>query len=164
MEEKGTHASAMDRWGLYRVRLVGAGVYVSVFVATDLLLNFSCAFWPFIFYVGAAALGARKAPALNSRYSGKTPRSRFVRRLGVGVAVFSAAGLVILSAAPVNWDSKCAWRHCGRAFGVGLMKSPFPVGTPTCSAWRMCANEYRMSEGQYSELLRRMDKQGCEAP
>lgn len=159
-----TQESVAQREPSLIVRLVGAGVYVSVFVATDLLLNFFCSFWPLIFYVGAAALGARKAPALNSRYSGKTSWSRFVRRLGVGVAVFSAAGLVILSAAPVNWDSKCAWRHCGRAFGVGLMRSPFPVGTPTCSAWRMCANEYRMSEGQYSELLRRMDKQGCAMP
>ena len=149
---------------VYKIRLVAAGAFVSGLVATDLFLNFFCSFWPLLFYLAAAGLGAWKAEKLERRFSGDTAGATFVRRLGIGLALFSALGLVTLSVMPVNWHSKCAWRYCGRAMGLGLLKSPFPVGTPTCGAWSKCANEYRFSPEEYRELLRRIEKQGCPAP
>jgi hypothetical protein len=149
---------------LYTIRLVCAGAFMSFFVATDLFLNFFCSFWPVLFYLGAAALGVWQAETLYRRFSFKTAGATFVRRLGIALAVFSAVGLVILFTTPVNWHSKCAWRHCGRALGVGLLESPFPVGAPTCGAWHKCANESQLSQYDYDELVSRMEAQGCAAP
>jgi hypothetical protein len=145
---------------LYKVRLVSAGAFLSGLVATDLFLNFFCSSWPLLLYLAAACLGAWKAEGLQRRFSGTT----FVRRLGIGLALFSALGLVAMVAMPVNWNSKCAWRYCGRALGPGLLKSPFPVGTPNCGAWSKCANEYPYASEEYHELLRRIEEQGCPAP
>lgn len=149
---------------VYKIRLVAAGAFVSGLVATDLFLNFFCSFWPLLFYLVAAGLGAWKAEKLQRRFSADTAGATFVRRLGLGLALFSALGLVALSAMPVNWHSKCAWRYCDRALGPGLLKSPFPVGTPNCGAWSKCANEYQYSSEEYDELLRRVEEQGCPAP
>jgi hypothetical protein len=151
-------------WTRYLIRLVSVGVFLSFFLATDLFLSFFCAAWPAIFYLVATALGVLYAERLYRRFSGHTFRSRIVRRIAVGLAVFSATSLMVLFSKPVNWDSKCSWRHCGRALGVGLLESPVPVGTPNCSAWHMCANEFRFSKSEYRELLRRMDEQGCAEP
>ncbi|MDP6944405.1 MAG: hypothetical protein QF464_09675, partial [Myxococcota bacterium] len=79
-------------------------------------------------------------------------------------ALFSAVGLSVLFATPVNWDSKCALRYCVRALGPGLFESPFPVGTPSCGAWSKCANEYPYSHREYRALLSRMERQSCPAP
>jgi len=70
----------------------------------------------------------------------------------------------VLFVMPVNWDTKCAWRYCDRALGVGLFKSPFPVGTPTCTGWNRCVNEYPFSEGEYRKALGQIRRQGCPAP
>lgn len=149
---------------VYKIRLVAAGAFVSGLVATDLFLNFFCSFWPLLFYLAAAGLGAWKAEKLERRFSGDTAGATFVRRLGIGLALFSALGLVTLSVMPVNWDTKCSWRHCSRALGWGLLESPFPVGTPTCRGWSTCVNEYQYSRSEYQEMLRRIQKQGCPEP
>ena len=148
----------------YKIRLVSAGAFVSVLVATDLFLNFFCSFWPLVVYLAFAGLGAWMGERLHRRFSAATAGARFGRRLGIGLAVFSAVGLVVLFALPVNWHTRCAWRYCGRALGPGLLESPFPVGTPSCGAWSKCVNEYQYARPEYREVLRRMEAQGCPAP
>ena len=149
---------------LRKVRLVSAGAFVSVLVATDLFLNFFCSFWPLLFYLAFGGLGAWMAPRLHRRLSVETTFTKFARRLGIGLALFSAAGLVVLFTMPVNWHTKCSWRYCGRALGPGLLKSPFPVGTPTCGGWSTCVNEYQYSGPDYDEVLERLTAQGCPEP
>ena len=83
---------------------------------------------------------------------------------GIGLAIFSALGLAALFTMPVDWNSKCAWRYCGRALGPGLLYSPFPVRPVGCSAWSTCVNEYRYSPEDYQEVLGRIKEQGCPAP
>ncbi len=153
-----------NKSSLFTIRLVWAGAFVSVLVATDLFLNFFCSHWALVFYLAVAGLGAWRAERLHRRFSAATAGATFARRLGVGLALFSAVGLVILFAMPVNWHSKCAWKYCGRALGPGLFESPFPVGTPSCGAWSKCANEYPYSDRGYRELLWRIEQQGCPAP
>ena len=145
-------------------RLVSAGAFISVLVATDLLLNFFCSFWPLVIYLAVGGLGAWRGGRLHRRLieaEGVVPWGYKVR---AGLAVFSAVGLITLFILPVNWDTKCSWRYCGRAMGPGLFSSPFPVGTPSCGKWMTCANEYPYSASEYRALLRRMEKQGCPAP
>jgi hypothetical protein len=149
---------------LLTIRLVSAGAFMSLLVATDLLFSLFCSSWSLLFYLAVAGSGAWKGERLHRRFSADTTRATFVRRFGVVLALFSALGLVVLLAMPVHWDSKCAWRYCGRAMGPGLLESPFPVGTPSCGAWMKCANEFQYSPKGYRDLLERMEEQGCPAP
>jgi len=149
---------------LTRARLVWAGAFVSMLVATDLLLSLFCSSWPLVVYLGVGALGSWAGGRLHRRFSADTTGATLVRRIGVGLALFSAMGLVVLFAMPVNWQTKCSWRYCGRALGPGILESPFPVGTPSCRAWSMCVNEYPYSPSQYRDVSGRIKRQGCPAP
>jgi len=149
---------------LRRVRLVSAGAFISFLVATDLFLNFFCSSWPLAFYLALGALGAWRGASLHRRLSGDTLGKTLLRRLAVALAAFSALGLMALTVMPVNWDTKCSWRYCGRALGIGLFSSPFPVGTPSCRGWSTCVNEYSYSCDDYHEVLQLIEAQGCPAP
>jgi hypothetical protein len=149
---------------LTRIRLVWAGAFLSFLVATDLFLSLFCSSWPLLFYVVAGGLGALLAKKLHRRFSGDTTWRRLFRGLVFGLAIFSALGLGVLFAMPAQWNSHCAWRYCGRALGPGLLDSPFPVGPVSCGGWSTCVNEYPYSPGEYDELLRRIEAQGCPAP
>ena len=149
---------------LTKIRLISAGVFVSVLVASDLFLNFFCSFWPLVVYLAVGGVGWWRGEGLHRRLSGDTPGVRLIRRGAVCLAAFSFVGIIALTVLPVNWDTKCSWRHCGRALGPGLLRSPFPVGTPTCGAWSTCVNEYSYSSVQYREVLGRMKAQGCPEP
>jgi len=149
---------------IWKYRAVTTGAFLSGLVGFDLFLNFFCAGFPLLFYLIAGGLGAWVGGVLHRRLSSTNPAAKFVRWMGVSLALFSLCGIVVLSTSPVNWETKCSWRYCGRAMGPGLLKSPFPVGTPSCSAWWKCANEYPFTPDQYEIALRRMDSQGCPAP
>ena len=73
------------------------------------------------------------------------------------------SSLIMIFSAP-SWNSKCAFRYCGRIRGIGLLESPFPVGNPGCGALHMCANEYRYSNYERRELYRFISEEGCEPP
>ena len=147
-----------------KIRLLWAGAFVSGLVAVDLFLNFFCGSWPLVVYLAVGGLGAWTGERLHRRFSADTTGATLVRRGAMGLALFSAMGLVALFAMPVNWDTKCSWRYCGRALGPGLLKSPFPVGTPPCRGWSTCVNEYRYSPSEYRRVLRRIAAQGCPEP
>ena len=160
MNVQDRHTSQETSKSTSTVRLVAAGASVSGLVASDMFLSLFCSGWPLGIYLAAAGLGVWKAEKLQRRFSGNS----IARRFAIGLAVFSACGLVFLTVLPVHWESKCAWRYCARAMGPGLGVSPFPVGTPDCRAWMTCANEAPFSPAQYQDLLRRVEDQGCEAP
>jgi hypothetical protein len=147
-----------------KFRTVSAGAFLSGIVALDLVLNLLCSGFPLIIYLVVGGLGFWFGGAFHERLSRPSGGAKFVRKLGVVLAVFSVAGMVLQLVLPVNWNTKCSWRYCGRAMGPGLFESPFPVGTPSCSAWHKCANEYQFSGGEYSRLLQRMERQECAAP
>ncbi len=145
-------------------RLKWAAVFISGLVLTNLFLSFFCGNWSLLVYLIAGGIGAWRAESLQKRLSGD---SWFAGLLRVGaslLAVVSIVGFIHLSLMPVRWDTKCSWRYCGRAMGPGLLKSPFPVGTPTCRGWSVCANEYQYSSSEYSEMLKQIEAQGCPAP
>jgi hypothetical protein len=149
---------------LYKIRLLWAGAFVSVCVATDLFLHFFCGSWPLVLYLAAWGIGAWTGGRVHRRFSAKTTGATLIRRGVICLALFSALGLMMLFAMPVNWDTKCSWRYCGRALGPGLLKSPFPVGTPPCRGWSTCVNEYPYSAAEYRKVLQRIKVQGCPAP
>ena len=126
-----------------RIRIASAAAFTSVLVATHLVLSLLCSGWPLIFYAVAGGLGALCGPWLHGRSSGDGWGSKLVRRSGAGLAVFSAIGLVLLIAMPVNWQSKCAWRHCGRALPAcgnrrfRLERPPAVAGTPARTSTRI---------------------------
>jgi hypothetical protein len=147
-----------------KYRAVSAGAFLSGLVGLDLFLNFFCSNFPLIIYLAVGGLGAWIGGACHARLSRASGGARFIRPMGVLLALFSVCGLVALFALPVNWETKCSWRYCGRALGPGLLVSPFPVGTPSCRAWHTCANEYPFTPGGYDSALQRMDRQGCAEP
>ncbi len=143
-----------------KTQLFWAGVFVSGLVATDLLMRLFCGGWPMVLYLALGGAGAWAGPRLHRRFLDSGIVSRGVK----GLSLLSAVGMVVLFVMPVNWDTKCAWRYCDRALGVGLFKSPFPVGAPTCTGWNRCVNEYPFSEGEYRKALGQIRRQGCPAP
>lgn len=153
-----------DNKDLRMVRLVWAGAFLSFLVATNLLFSLFCSNWPLIVYLMIGGLGAWLGPKLNQRFSKNTFFSKLVRRSAVMLAGFSLMGLVALFMLPAHWESKCAWRYCGRAMGPSPLTSPFPVGDVSCRAWSMCVNEYPYRSGQMRDVYRRMEEQGCPAP
>ena len=162
--QAGERDTAAQKSPLHRVRLLWAGAFLSGLVVTDLFLSLFCAGWPLIIYLIAGGLGARLAERLDRRFAGDSLGATIVRRGAIGLAMVSAVGLFALAAMPARWDAHCAWRDCSRAMGPGLLEAPFPVGTPSCGAWMMCANEHPWSPREYHEVLRRIDAQGCPSP
>jgi hypothetical protein len=61
----------------------------------------------------------------------------------------------------MSWRSKCAYNHCGRALGVALDRSPFPVAPPSCEAFSMCVNEYGGSAAELQALHDLSVARGC---
>jgi len=145
-------------------RAVSSGAFLSGLVGLDLFLNFYCAGIPLLFYLVVGGIGAWFGGAQQARLSRATGTAQWLRRTGVFLAAFSVLGICVQLVKPVDWQTKCSWRYCGRAMGLGLLKSPFPVGTPSCTGWWTCANEYSFPPGQYETALRRMEAQGCPAP
>ena len=148
----------------YKIRFLWAGAFLSGLVVTDLFQSLFCSSWPLVFYLGVWGIGAWMGEGLHRRFSAQTRGATIIRRGAIGMALLSALGLMVLFVMPVRWDSKCAWRYCGRALGPGLLESPFPVGTPSCRGWSLCVNEYPYSRSDQAEVLRRIREQGCPEP
>ena len=149
---------------LRNARIVAAGAFISPLVAADLFFNFFCSLLPLFIYLFVGCYGALRGARLHARFAKRTRLATFVRRLGISLAIFSLLGALTLFVIPTDWNTKCAWRYCGRALGLSLTRSPFPVGKPSCAAWHRCANEYPYSRTESRLLFQRMDKQGCAAP
>ena len=154
--------STEPKIGVYRA--VAAGAFLSGLVGLELLLTFFCAGFPLIIYLVVGALGAWFGGAFRDRLAADSGGARFLRVMGRVLALFTMFGIIALFALPLNWDTKCSWRYCGRTMGPGLLVSPFLSSTPSCSAWHTCANEYPFKPGEYRRMLRRMDRQGCAPP
>jgi hypothetical protein len=151
-------------------RVAWAAAPLSAAVLFDLLLSMLCQRLPAVMYLAAAAAAV---PAwflprlLLSHASSPAP-------LPIGLGVVAAAAALLLLASPPfevdegglppGWSSHCGWKFCGQVFGPSLGDSPFPVGTPSCAAYAMCAEEYRYSGDQQEQLTRLMKSQGCSAP
>ena len=147
-----------------RFRYISSLVFISGLVIGDVFLALFCAGFPLLLYLSAAALGWLAAPRLRRIVSQEDRWSLLVSRGGTLLALISLIGVLVLAIRPMNWETKCAWRYCGRALSPGLLESPYPVGAPTCSGWWTCANEYPFTEAEYRRALLRMEKQGCESP
>ncbi len=147
-----------------RYRAVSAGAFLAGMVGMDLFLNFFCVGFALVIYLVVGGLGAWFGGSRHDWLSRDSGGARFVRRVGAFLAFFSVCGIVVQFAWPVNWETHCSWRYCGRAMGPSLFRSPYPVGKPNCSAWHMCANEYPFTPVEDDALLRRMARQGCEPP
>ena len=145
-------------------RLVSSAAFLSGLVALDFLFSFFCSGFPLLFYLMTGGLGYGLGSFFLHRFSGTGRGVRFVRIVGICLAAFTVVGMFVHTVRPVSWDTKCSWRYCGRALSPGLLKSPYPVGTPTCRGWWVCANEYTFAPGEYQTALLKMKRQGCAEP
>ena len=149
---------------LNRYALVGAGFFMSGLACLDMVGEILCSRFPLLFYLILGAIGMGIG---NKARSWLQPRKRlktFVQIVAIMGCLGGISSAAILSFYGANWDTKCSWRYCGRALGVGLFVSPFPVGEPSCRMIHLCANEYRMSPSESAELDRLVKETGCPAP
>ena len=117
---------------LNRYSLVSAGFFMSGLACLDVVGELLCIRFPVLFYLILGAIGigiGNKAQGwLQNRKRLKT-FLKIVAFTGCFLGLLSATGLTVYGA---NWDTKCSWRYCGRALGMGLFESPFPVGGASC--------------------------------
>ena len=145
-------------------QLVSAGVFLFGVVMYDLVLELLCSGLPLFVYLLATGLGLLFGRVFYERLSSNHILAKVGRAVGLLLTLGALGGLVVLSTHTPRWDTKCSWRYCGRAMGVSLFRSPFPVGTPSCSGWHVCANEYPYSASEYDVMLEWMERQGCASP
>ena len=145
-------------------RIQWAGAFVFVLVASEFFLSLFCSHWPLIVYFIIGGIGALLSPWLERLSLKDTLWARGLRTGKLILALGSLIGAAALLTMPVFWDGKCAWRYCGRALGMGLMTSPYPVGEPSCRGWSVCMNEYPFAPGEREEALERLRTQGCPEP
>ena len=141
-----------------------AGALLSVVVLCDLALEPFCARTSVLAYLLAIAFGVLVGRLCQGWLASERLLAKVVRAACLVLTVGALGGVAVLVTQAPRWDTKCSWRYCGRALGVRLLKSPFPVGTPSCQAWHVCANEYPYSTSEYDVMLDRMAQQGCAAP
>ncbi|MDP6932905.1 MAG: hypothetical protein QGG40_08300, partial [Myxococcota bacterium] len=111
---------------------VGALFFMSLVMGFDLLFELLCVRLALLFYLLAAALGWLVGRKLSGWLSGAGGLRKALRGLVFTGCVLGLMGAVLLTFVPPLWTSHCGFRYCGRALGVGLTRSPFPVGTPSC--------------------------------
>ena len=149
----------------YRYLFVGAGFFASGIACLDLLLEVFCLRFPLFFDLIAAIIGVGVGHKLKTWLIGHGALKKFLKVTALAfcfLGFISAANLMLM--AP-NWGTKCSFRYCGRGLsGLTLLTSPYPVGTLSCSALWLCANEYRLSPSQSKELDRLIEAQGCPVP
>jgi hypothetical protein len=117
-----------------------AMAFPSLLVGLDLYLSFRCTRVPLSWYLGACAIGAVVGPLLGRKLHGDGFFRGLLRRLIVIAVVVGTIGAASMTACtpakdgfsifPPSWNTKCAYRYCGRVLGPSLSRSPFPVGTP----------------------------------
>ena len=149
---------------LNRYSLVSAGFFMSSLACLDGVGELLCIRFPLLFYLILGALGIGIGNKARGWLQNRKRLKAFLKVIALTGCFFgfvSAAGLTVMGP---NWDTKCSWRYCGRALGFGLLKSPFPVGAPSCRVIHLCANEYQMSPSESAELYRLVKEQGCPEP
>jgi len=147
-----------------RYTMVAAGFLMSALACLDVVGELLCIRFPLLFYVILGAIGIGIGNKARGWLQNRKRLKNFFKVVALTGCFFgfiSAAGLTVFGA---NWDTKCSWRYCGRALGVGLTKSPFPVGTPTCRVLHLCVNEYNMSPSESAKLYRLIKEGECPAP
>lgn len=148
--------------------MVSAGLLMSGLACLDVLLTVFCARFPLLFYLLAGAIGAGIGTLIRRKGRGWLDSHPTVKKSLKGLALtgcfFGLLSAGFLTFSPTNWQTKCSWRHCGRALSFSLLDTPYPVGTPSCRALHMCANEYPLNPAQHAELDRLIKLQGCPEP
>ena len=149
-----------------RTRKWTAAFMVSGLILMDVVLELLCARFPLLFYLIVAGFGYALGGPLSRWAAATSLFARFARasaKFIVFLGILGAIGLTFLPS-PFLWESKCTWRQCGRVLGMGLTQSPFPAPPINCNALHRCANEYRYTKSGYQDLLKHMEKKGCEPP
>ena len=127
----------------------------------DVFLSFVCVRFPLPFYLAAGASGVFLGVKIKDWLSAGGLFRAVVQIVAIMVCFMGFLCAGVLSASAPNWHTKCSWSYCGEALSFSLLHSPFPVGTPDCSALHMCANEARLNTSQDTELRRLIKVQGC---
>ena len=146
------------------MRLVGAGAGVFPVVLLDYLSKVLCGSLPLFVYLFAACCGVWVSKRKFDHLSEEERSSSWKWRCTLLFALISCLGVLGLAVMPTEWDSKCAWRNCGRALGVSLFQSPFSVAPVTCRGWSVCINEYPYNAAEQAEVRIRIDESGCPPP
>ena len=149
---------------LNRYALVGAGFFMSGLACLDGVGELLCVRFPFLFYLVLGAIGFGVGKKTRRLLQHRVRLKTFFKVVAFVVCLGGISSAAMLSFYGADWGTKCSWRYCGRALGIGFLKSPFPVGSPSCSMIHLCANEYRMSPSESAELKRLVKETGCPAP
>ena len=149
---------------LNRYALVGAGFFMSGLVGLDLIGELLCIRFPLLFYLILGAVGMVIGNKARGWLQSRMRLKKLLKIIAITGCLAGLTGAGVLSFYGANWETKCSWRYCGRALGVGLTKSPFPVGTPTCRVLHLCVNEYNMSPSESAKLYRLIKEGECPAP
>ena len=143
---------------------VSALFAMSLVMGWDLLLELFCARLPLLLYLVAGGLGGWIGWKCAVWLAGDGGGRKLLRAFAILVCVMGLLGAGVLSYVQPRWSSHCGFRYCGRALGVGLWHSPFPVGTPSCRDLHMCANEHIFTEMERDDLYELIAENGCEPP
>ena len=147
-----------------RIGLVGAGAGIFPVVLLDYASKLLCGSLPLLIYLLAGCAGVWLSRRVFKPSSTELNSDVWKWRSMFLIACMSFLGTVGLAVMPTEWDSKCAWRNCGRVLGLSLFQSPFPVGPVTCRGWSACINEYHYTVEEQAEVLRRINESGCPPP
>ena len=147
-----------------RYALVGAGFFMSCLACLDGVGELLCVRFSVLFYLVLGAVGIGVGNKTRRLLQNRRRLKIFFKGIAFVVCLGGISSAAMLSFYGANWDTKCSWRYCGRALGIGLLKSPFPVGSPSCRMIHLCANEYRMSSRESAALKRLVKETGCPAP
>ena len=145
-------------------RRVSAGFFVSLFVLWDVFLELFCGRVTLFSYLFVGFFGAWFGAKYVDWLSGGAWGRRLLRGFAVFICVLGLLGATALTLMEPRWGIRCAHKYCGRAMGVSLFESPFPVGSPSCRDLHMCGNEHHSAttpsvRQRFDELL---DEKGCE--
>jgi hypothetical protein len=144
--------------------LVSSLVFMSLVMGFDLLLELICARLPLAVYGVAGALGALFGGTFAGWLAGGGWGRKALRALATTGCAMGLLGAAALTFAQPPWSSHCGFRYCGRALGMGLGRSPFPVGIPSCEHLHMCANEFTFNEAEWRDYDALILKRDCEPP
>ena len=149
-----------------RIKLGQTCLFILAVVFIDALTSVFCGRFPTVVYIVAGAVGYHRGRRLVAKMRAGYFVPAFWRRLVVVVVVcLGLAGGVMLTFSYPPINSKCAWKSCGRALGLGLFVSPFPAPAQTCSYLHMCLNEYPYRRGQSEAVVERIRAmEGCYEP
>jgi len=149
---------------LNRYALVGAGFFISGLVGVDIIGELLCIRFPLLFYLILGAVGMVIGNKAQVWLLNRVRLKKLLQIFALMGCLAGFTGVGVLSFYGANWETKCSFRYCGRALGMGLLKSPFPVGPPSCRMIHLCANEYSMNATERAQLKQLITETGCPPP